>query len=46
MIKMIARGYWTALRSGREDDSRWMGPVYIGPVSAAASGHAVSVSDG
>lgn len=29
MIKMIARGYWTALRSGREDDSRWMGNFWV-----------------
>lgn len=29
MIGMIARGYWTALRSGREDGSRWTGNFWV-----------------
>lgn len=29
MNKMIARGYWTALRSGRESGSHWMGNFWV-----------------
>lgn len=29
MIRMIARGYFTMLRSGREDGSRWIGNFWI-----------------